>query len=63
MSKRMRLPYGSRRRRLAQALGFVFNDDGTWSPLRLKSAKGEEAIAAEREQFEQTADTTPPAGS
>lgn len=35
----------SRLRRLGQALGFVFNDDGTWGPLRLQSARGREAVA------------------
>lgn len=47
------LPYGSRRRRVAQLFGFVYNDDGTWSPLRLKTAKGEEAIAKEQERYPQ----------
>ncbi len=50
-SRRIRLPYGSRLRRIVQALGFAFNDDGTWGPLRLKSAKGEAVMAREREQF------------
>lgn len=58
--KRMTLPYGSRRRRLAQGLGFVFNDDGTWSPLRLKSARGQ-VITLESERFERATDLKPPA--
>ena len=45
---RKHLPYGSRRLRAAQKLGFVFNDDGTWGAMRLKTAKGEAAIAKER---------------
>jgi len=48
---RVHLPYGSRRRRLLQALGMLYNDDGSYGPLELKSAKGEAAMAREREEF------------
>lgn len=32
-------------RRFAQATGLIFNDDGTWTALRLRSSRGDETIA------------------
>lgn len=49
--RRIHVPYGSRRRRLLQALGVMYNDDGSYGPLELKSAKGDAAMAREREEF------------
>lgn len=41
------MPQGSRRRRLAQAMGLLFNDDGTWGPLHLRTASGARMLSAD----------------
>lgn len=41
-------PYGSQRRRVAQRVGLIYNDDGTWSLAHLMNVRGHHKTWRER---------------